>query len=184
MSTKVREIESKWHSTESIDELRTKLEESLGSKRAEVVASSGTDTYWNLGESAFVRIRPRTDGSTQLTVKRKDRGTNLNRVEIDLSIKEDQSHVMKFMQSVHGSPAGNITKAYWVYWIKGEDEHTNLSLYTVKGYAGTFIECEASTKAKLSEIEEKYLTDLGELTSELRSLYEIFILPAKERFTI
>ena len=183
MGHRNREIESKYHSEESIEALRSLLEGVLGSRMADVIASSGKDTYWALGDSKFIRIREREQGC-QVTVKSKDRGSNLNRIEIDVNCAEPVAHVTKLLEAVHGEQTGVLDKKYWVYWLRGADEHTNVSLYTVKGHAGTFIEFEASTKAKLTEIEGKYLEGLGVVTPESRSLYEIFILPLKDRPTI
>lgn len=183
MAARNREIESKWWVASSMDAVRSALESALAGKRDDVIAAQGVDTYWALTDTKFIRVRERGDGC-QITVKDKDRSSNHNRVEIDVDCVSDTKQAMKLLTAVHGESTGSLDKSYWVYWLKGKDEHTNISLYTVKGHPGTFIEFEAPTQAMLMEIEAKYLKGLGELKREPKSLYELFILPRRERFVL
>ena len=191
MAARNREIESKWYTPRPMDEVRAMLEDTLGSARDRVVADASTDLYWALTEgrqaAQFVRLRSRAEGCI-LTIKGKDRGSNTNRIEIDVPVAAPLSQAQAFAEGIWGDVTGTVTKKYWVYWLKGKDEHTNISLYAVKGHPGTFIEVEASTQKVLADLEEQFLGDLIEdgltLTQEHRSIYELFILPLKERFTL
>ena len=187
MGNRNREIESKWFSTLTMEELRARLEAGMGKRLDDVVAAQGIDTYWAISDSKFIRVRAREgtpQGACQMTVKSKDRESNQNRVEIDVDCSSPTEQTIKLLTAAMGEPTGALSKRYWVYWLRGADEHTNISLYTIKGHDGTFVEFEASTKAKLEEIESKYLPYLGSIVAKPKSLYELFILPKKERFVL
>lgn len=138
------------------------------------IVNASKDYYWHAlpnTKVSFVRLRYMPNGTGQMTTKYMDKDTNLNRVEIDVEI-DDPDQGKRFMNQVFGDPCGSIYKKYHVL-ILG-DEHTTVSIYSVRGDAGrVFVELEAKSLAALEKIEAKVGADL-ELVYEPRSLYQIF----------
>lgn len=147
------------------------------------VFDTSTDTYWHLGDSVrgdFIRMRELTEGVTQITVKGKDRLTgNLDRIEVEIETGSSRSLVRNLLTSAHGRAAGTIKKSYHVFWIVGENTHTNVSCYSVEGVAGTYIEVESTNIDKVLELEAKVISIFNRHAIHLEratgSLYEVLI---------
>lgn len=150
------------------------------------IFGSSVDTYWSLGEDVkgqFIRMRER-DGIRQITVKGKDRGSNINRIEIDVDSTSDVSTINKLLNAAHGKAAGRIGKTYYVHWLEGESEHTNVCCYCVEPefmrvYPHIVIEVESTTESKMLEIEAKVSSHFSRQGYVIErapgSLYEMFI---------
>jgi adenylate cyclase class IV len=149
------------------------LEEAFDYDRRVINASK--DYYWRPLEGmkvSFGRLRYMPNGTGQMILKHKDRGTNVNRVEIDVEV-DDPDQGKEFMAQLLGEPCGSIYKKYHVLFLG--DEHTTVSIYSVRGDNGrVFVEVEAKTEAALERIEKRTAQAGIRLEYEPRSLYEIF----------
>jgi adenylate cyclase class IV len=146
---------------------------------------SSADTYWTnpstMFDAQFARVRER-DGIRQLTVKGKDKGSNLNRIEIDLDCTSDTRSVHKFFRALLGKPSGVVTKSYFVWEL--ESEYDTVTAYTVDDHKrlenSVVIEVEAKTEAAVNDLSQKvldYFAQLGDNTVERApgSLFEMLI---------
>lgn len=184
MSYRGREIEIKLQvEGMSLAEVNAELLSLYGETKTRMVYGKSTDTYWHLPGDVgadFARMRELDDGRTQLTVKAEDRGTSIDRLEIDVDTYTAPSRVLRLMRNMLGKPAGKITKEYYVYWIS-EDEHTNVSCYSIVDPAQelVFIEVESTNQSTVLDLELKILDKLTDKVSSIRraegSLYEMFI---------
>lgn len=193
MSYRNREIESKWLiSGVTLDEVRLALEDVMMDQVQRSIFGSSVDTYWNVPEEAeaqFVRMRER-DGIRQVTVKARDRGSNINRLEVDVDSTSDVSKITRLLNALFGKPAGKVGKTYHVYW-PGDSEHTTICAYSITHVEPNFndivVEIETISESKLRELEETILGGL-EIDHEMvvrkaaGSLFELFI--TKEVSTI
>lgn len=147
------------------------------------VVGNATDIYWPAprdGVGDFVRLRKTSKGG-QITLKSTDKGSNLDRVEIDLEV-EDYKQAKELMLSLHGKPQATVTKKYNVYFL--ESEFTNVSVYQVKGDGRIFIEVESKTKGRLKEIIKELLKDAEESSSWTwiqSSIYDMFVCGKKPK---
>lgn len=183
MSHHNREIEIKLEVQAGLGEIAELLRRELNVSRS--VFDTSTDTYWNLSSDVrgdFIRMRELSKGITQVTVKGKDKGSNLNRIEVELETRTARSTVKNLIMAAHGKSAGQISKAYHVFWLDGEDEHTNVSCYEILGLVPTgitYIEIESTNEIKVLEITAKvqqHLTDCSYHVKEASgSLYEMMI---------
>lgn len=187
MSYRNREIESKllvYNTTlEQTNKILSKL---YGDVKTKLIFGSSVDTYWTISnpdvDADFIRMRER-DGIRQITVKGKDKGTNLDRLEIDIDSTTDVSKITKLLTSAHGKPAGKVGKTYYVYWI-GASEYTTVCCYSVDhngdDYPNTVVEVETTSMEKMLQLESQVLDAFREkdLTIERApgSLYDMFIL--------
>lgn len=137
---------------------------------------SSADTYWHLSpgvEGTFLRMRER-DGSTEITVKCKDRGTNLNRKETDVTSSSDIDTVRTMLTGALGEPAGIVRKIYYVYWLS---KHTTVCTYSVN--EDLYVEVETTTADRVEELEEEVLhlfrTHGIVVGRAAGSLYEMYI---------
>lgn len=149
----------------------------------DLVIGNATDIYWNAPRSGigdFVRLRKTSKGA-QITLKATDRGNNVDRVEIDLEV-DDYKQAKSLMLALHGEPKATVTKKYNVYFL--ENDHTNVSVYQVKGDNRLFIEVEATSKKRLKEIIKGLL---GAADKEWRwswvqsSIYDMFVCNKKPK---
>lgn len=190
MSYRNREIESKLLvMNSSLGEVNTVLESLFGDRKSRLLFGSSVDTYWTITDPSvdadFIRMRER-DGIRQITVKGKDRGTNLDRLEIDVDSTSEVSKITRLLSAAHGKPAGKIGKTYYVYWLEGQSEHTTICCYSVDvpgGYPHTVVEVETTTKSYMLKLEAQVLeafTRLGYVIERAPgSLFEMFILGDK-----
>lgn len=144
-----------------------------------MISGKSTDTYWAVNNpdvtADFIRIRD-LGNSAQLTVKGKDRGTNLNRLEIDVDVESSLSKVTRLVQALLGKPSGTINKEYYVYWL---DEHTNISCYQVTepAYPHIIVEIEGITEERVLELESSMIRSWGDKIERAPgSLYEMLVL--------
>lgn len=139
------------------------------------IEDGSKDFYWKIQrplKGDFIRLRYMPDGTGQLTVKEADRGSNLNRIEIDVDV-DDAEQCYKYQAHIHGEEAGSVFKNYFVMFLD-HDEHQTVSIYRVRGDSRVFVEIEAKTQAKVEELTKLIIKDVG-LTYETRSLCQIFI---------
>lgn len=190
MSYRNREIESKLlvYNT-SLDQVNKILADLFGDRKSRLLFGSSVDTYWTIADQSvdadFIRMRER-DGIRQITVKGRDRGTNLDRLEIDVDSTSDVGKITRLLTAAHGPSAGRIGKTYYVYWLTGESEHTTICCYSVDvegGYPHTVVEVETTSTEKMLGLEAQVVAEFRrrEYTIERApgSLYEMFILGKK-----
>jgi adenylate cyclase class IV len=172
-----REIELKLvvDNAKSIDEVAKKIEKVFNYKKT--LRGKSKDVYWDpiRGSKAdFVRLRNYPESWPQVTVKYTDKGSNFDRVEIDLSV-ESAKNATEIMKSLLGKPSGSVTKEYQVYFLDNKD--TNISVYKIEKDSRIFVEIEARSKKKVLDIKKslnKYIPELG-LSLVEKSLYELFV---------
>lgn len=185
MSYRNREIESKLivaGSTLSL--VNSRLEELFGQEKSKLLFGSSVDTYWRIDnpdvDADFIRMRER-DGIRQITVKGRDKGTNLDRLEVDVDSTSDVSKITKLLNSAFGKSAGRVGKTYYVYWLS---EHTTICCYSITDvtpqYDNIVVEVETTSMEKMLELEARVLTAFraADIVVERApgSLYEMFIL--------
>lgn len=176
-----REIELKLlaKNAESIDEVALKLEKVFNYKKT--IRGKSKDVYWDPVKGCkadFVRLRHYPESWPQVTVKYTDKGSNFDRVEIDLSV-ESAKNATEIMKSLLGKPRGSVTKEYQVYFL--DNKETNISIYKIEKDERIFLEIEARSKKKVLEIKKalnKYLPELGFSTVD-KSLYQLFVAQKK-----
>jgi hypothetical protein len=148
---------------------------------------SSCDHYWAVSPTKFARVRER-DGIRQLTVKSKDRGTNDNRIEVDLDCTSKLSDIGAFFKALLGPQSGTVSKSYYV-WESNQSEYDTVTAYTVTGHDFlkdvVVLEFEARTQAGVDRLEQLVLDSLrqrGNITIERApgSLYEMLILRKTE----
>lgn len=202
MSYRNREIESKLLVYDhTLGETNEVLQELFGAEKSRLIFGSSVDTYWRIDnpevDADFVRMRER-DGIRQITVKGKDKGTNLDRMEIDIDSTTDVSKITRLLTAAHGKHSGRIGKTYYVYWL-GASEYTTVCCYSVnfpdktrlvididgrssteiEQYPHTVVEVETTSKDKMLELEAKVLDGFRRQGIKVErapgSLFEMFI---------
>jgi hypothetical protein len=193
MGYKNREIESKLvvkqkpggpvANTRNVDRV---LERAFEDETKDYVEGTSNDTYWEAPSGApadFGRVREMSSGRCMLTAKGKDKGDNLDRIEVDLDVHGTPIQVVKFMENLLGVSGGTIRKTYGVYVL--ENEHTTVSLYRVHGDDRVFVEVEARTKKRMLQMEDKvkrHLLESGFDSERVeKSLFEMFIAKKEAR---
>ncbi len=127
---------------------------------------SSADHYYLVKDSSvaadFARIRER-DGIRQLTVKGKDRGSNDDRLEIDLDCTSSVNRIQAFFQALLGKPLGTVSKSYYV-WVMAASEHDTITAYTVDSDENlkdsVILEFEARTMDGVKRLENLVLDSL------------------------
>jgi hypothetical protein len=148
---------------------------------------SSNDTYFTVGDpnvvADFARVRER-DGIRQLTVKGKDKGSNDDRVEIDIDCTSPTSTILKFFTALLGPTAGIVGKSYYV-WETSASEYDTVTAYTVDTDESlknsVILEFEARTMAGVERLERLVLDSLRQhanikVERAKGSLYELCIL--------
>lgn len=92
------------------------------------------------------------DGTHQLTVKGKDRGSNENRLEVDVDTSTQAHKLKKFARSLLGKEAGEVTKEYYVYW-PCNDDHITVCCYVVELPGETELVIEESLEREVSSVQ-------------------------------
>ena len=144
----------------------------------DLVIGKSKDVYFHPpvgSEVDFARVRffPDRDGG-QLTIKASDKGNNVDRIEVDVEVK-DCDQAVKFLNHLLGrEPTGTLTKRYIVYFLDKRD--TTVSLYQLVGDSRVFLEVEARSMAKvdklLKELENILPYELERVNS---SLFQLFV---------
>jgi len=148
------------------------------------ISGISKDTYWapsRHSDCDFTRLRHRTsnDEKAQVTIKKTHRGSNLNRIEIDVEV-EDASNMYLLLNHALGKPKGEIIKDYRVYFL---NKHKNVSTYQIIKDNKIFIEIEALNSDEVRKISRK-LKDLFKnhnmnIRKVSQSLYQLFVLKEK-----
>lgn len=184
----------------SLTEVNSVLSDLYGEEKTRLLFGSSVDTYWRIDnpdvEADFIRMRER-DGIRQITVKGRDKGTNLDRLEVDIDSTSDVSKIMRLLTAAHGKPAGRIGKTYYVYWV-GKGEHTTVCCYSLNfpdkeisnrrlsevEYPHILVEVEATSMGKLLELEDQvlgaFISRCVRIERAPGSLFEMFILSKKK----
>lgn len=177
MGHKNREIEKKYviaDQTKTYNQVLTLFNTFFLEEADLVIKGAGRDDYWHPmdpSKADFIRVRPMPDGSCQLTIKYTDKGSTLDRVEIDVPIKEPaQAHA--FMSQLAGPMAGGIFKKYTVFMMDQKD--TSISLYKITGDSRVFVEIEARSVGKVDKL-YRAVNEIISITHEPRSLYQLFL---------
>lgn len=185
MSYRNREIESKLIVYDrTLTQVNEVLNELYGEDKTRLLFGSSVDTYWIIKDqdvdADFIRMRER-DGIRQITVKGKDKGTNLDRLEVDVDSTSEVSKITKLITSAFGRSVGRIGKTYYVYWL-GSSEHTTVCCYSVDvvDYPHTIVEVETTNRDHMLELEAQVIgafRSRGMIIERAPgSLYEMFIL--------
>lgn len=141
----------------------------------------GTSTDWYFKPNAvskfdFIRLRVFTDGSAEVTGKSKDRGSNFNRLEINLPTS-DAAAAEDFCRAEWGDPIHSLKKSYSVFVPSFEPE-LDVSTYVIEGVDKVFLEVEGKNEELVDGMVLALKREL-ELLDEPRSLYEMFVEPRK-----
>jgi len=127
---------------------------------------SSRDHYYQVNDpnvgADFARIRER-DGIRQLTVKGKDKGTNDDRIEIDLDSTSPLNKIQAFFTALLGKPLGIVSKSYYV-WVMAASEHDTITAYVVDSDENlknsVILEFEARTMDGVVKLENLVLDSL------------------------
>lgn len=190
ISYRNREIETKLLAFNTdLDRVNEMLNGMFGTQKTKLLFGSSVDTYWSIDredvDADFIRMRER-DGIRQITVKGKDKGTNLDRLEVDIDSTSDVSKITKLLTSAHGKPIGRIGKIYYVYWLGTYDTVCCYTVDTVGGtYPHTIIEIECTNTSRMLSLETKVLEEAKRLDIHMErapgSLYEMFLSTSVEK---
>lgn len=125
--------------------------------KQKVLFGSSADTYWPIRDpnvqADFLRVRER-DGCVQVTVKGKDRGSNLNRMEKEYVTTDSLETVIGVHTAALGKPAGIVAKSYYVYWLNATDTVCCYVL-TEPEYDHVIVEVEARSLTALIKLEAR-----------------------------
>lgn len=180
MSFRNREIESKLL-VENLSLAETnEILRSIFPDFTRSVFGTSEDIYWTINgqEAQFIRLRRRDDGVQEITVKARDRGTNLDRLEVDILSNSSPDKVVRLLTAAFGQPHPPVKKTYWVYWV-GESQHDTVCCYQVG--SEVYIELETTSKSKLLVTESKVVGEFSRRVLSVRraegSLYEMYVKP-------
>lgn len=186
MGFRGREIESKLIIPDiHFQGLCMTLDELLADQQPIVRYGSSVDTYWPVHDGRvdadFLRVRER-DGIRQITVKGKDKGHNLNRIEIDIDSTSETHKIHRLVRCLLGKPAGVIAKTYQVWELDSEYDTVCAYQVTTPRFQPMIVEVEARTEERMLELEalvrEKF-KGYGIVRSP-GSLFELFITKEKQ----
>jgi len=185
---KHREIESKfWLDAEYIEATKLMVEYYLkvvGITESDILYATTRDDYWEVpGKGDFLRLRNSSgeymDGNKktlkEITVKAKDKGCNLDRMEINVSV-EKILDTRKLLNTVLGNkPVGSINKHEAIVFApKGV-------VVSICGFTDgkVLLEVEGPSVAEI-KLHERPLRRLFGMKSEEASLFELYISPKLE----
>lgn len=146
-----------------------------------IIEGCAADTYFQPHEDMradFVRVReldePDEHGCmAQITLKHSDKNGNVNRVEIDLGVSSAEQAV-KLLTYMLGDPLGRVTKRYTVYFL--ENIHTTVSVYKVFRDKRVFVEVEALSLKRVTEITTLLRREGGlKFDRVTTSLFDMFV---------
>lgn len=169
------EVKLQLHCT-SFDTAERTLDTVLSGLWNTKLSGKSKDIYYktyNNEKVDFLRIRFLPENNSgEITVKYSDKGTNTDRVEIDLAVSDPQQATVLFTQLM-GEPAGSITKQYSVYFLPNG---ATISLYRVLGDSRLFVEVEAREQLELDRLVSNLIEDcLYDMTKINKSLFDLFI---------
>lgn len=175
MGYKNREIERKFVAVKKakLKDVSKAIQKAIG-KYDSIIREESPDYYWTVPKKVhadFIRLRFMPDGTGQLTAKWADRGSNTDRVEIDVDVHEP-NQCARYLNQIHGKCAGSVHKEYHVFFLDKLD--TTVSVYQVTGDRRVFIEIEARNIRRVNQL-VKLVGTVVEMKPEPRSLFQIFI---------
>ena len=179
MGHKMREIESKLVLRDvDLSTAVGKVRAALSDEQPIMRIGSSVDTYWPIHdgrvEGQFLRVRER-DGIRQITVKGKDRGSNLDRIEVDVDSTSAVHVIHRMVRCLLGKPAGVIAKQYTVWELESEYDTVCIYELTTPQNGGIFLEVEARSMERMLELEKQMLELFPGATRAPGSLFEMFI---------
>ena len=146
---------------------------------SKILTADTWDDYWEVpGKAQFVRVRysigrtidQESQSLKEITVKHKDRGNNLNRLELNIKIDSVETAREAYRLTL-GAPIGRIRKEETVVFCP---DGVVTSLCRINREE-TFIEVEGPTeglvKKHIKALEGRY-----EWSPEKRNLFEIYII--------
>jgi len=179
MGHRNREIELKMLVPGTYTHICEELDRILSDEKPQIRTGSSLDTYWTIhdgrAEAQFLRVRER-DGIRQITAKGKDRGTNVNRIEVDIDSTSETHRIHRLLRCVLGKPAGVVQKVYKVWEL--ESEYDTVCAYEVlepENKLGMVIEVEARTEERMRELEMLVRGAIPGVQTAPGSLYELLI---------
>jgi adenylate cyclase class IV len=147
----------------------------------EEISGNSFDLYWKTSEHAmadFVRLRRNRSGAC-VTMKSTDRGDNVDRVEVDLSVDSfKQAHSV--LSGIFPEAPTKVKKKYNVYFLENED--TTISVYAVDGDKANnvFVEVEARTLTRVKDLVKQLVEKTEwEYAWSKSSLFNIFVQEQK-----
>ncbi|NBP13540.1 hypothetical protein EBU95_03960 [bacterium] len=146
-------------------------------KPINVITDQRTDYYWAAPATDFVRVRQmekNKNGHGQMTVKKTDRGSNFDRLEIDLDIF-NVNQAVRLKTAEYGKKPKKLKKKYTILFLDRLD--TNISVYQIDKDKRIFVEVESRNARKVNKL-VKILQNRLPFPLEVirKSLYDIFIL--------
>jgi adenylate cyclase class IV len=183
MGYKNREVEVKMLAVgvKGLQTMVDRVEKALKTDQTDIIIGNAADLYWKAaqGPADFVRLRRVSNASNQgqITAKATDKGSNVDRVEIDLQT-DDFKQAKALMYAVHGEPMAEVTKKYHVYFLENSD--TTVSVYQVRNDDRVFVEVEARSQRRVKEIIKMLLADqLTEYMWVQSSIFDMFVRLAR-----
>jgi len=171
LSSVACQIEKVWHAMDKHSEA-----DASEDYDNEILVGNASDFYWNAPKGCnadFGRLRKRSGGGAQLTIKSTDRGDNVNRVEVDVDV-DDHGQAYEFMTGLLGEPTAKVTKKYSVFFL--ENQHTNISVYQIRGDDRVFVEVEAKTLKRVIQILNTVIDSTNYEYSWIKSsVYQMFV---------
>lgn len=122
------------------------------------------DYFWPTKNGDFLRLRATNN---QLTLKRTDRGSIQNRLEINAVVETNK--MLELLKEERGEPSLRVEKDYIVYRMP---DNAEISLYQAKNNPSVFLEVEAHSLRTLKSYCAK-LAKFLELELQTESLYAI-----------
>ena len=179
MGHRMREIESKLLVGGTYEFVCAGLDALLSDQQPIIRIGTSVDTYWSIDnpdvEGQFLRVRER-DGIRQVTVKGKDRGDNLNRIEVDIDSTSEVHKIHRLIRCTLGKPAGTVAKQYRVWEL--ESEYDTVCAYVVSRPAndlGVIVEVEARSEERMLELERMVCQQLTHAVRAPGSLFEMLV---------
>lgn len=184
MGHRNREIELKLMVPGTFEEVCSTLQLLLSDHQPIVRLGTSVDTYWHINnpdvDADFLRVRER-DGIRQITVKGKDRGDNINRIEVDIDSTSETHRIHRLVRCALGKPAGVISKTYKVWELESEYDTVCAYQLSTPVTSGVFIEVEARSEDRMRELERLVRVAYTEAAPAPGSLYEMFVTPAPRK---
>jgi len=174
---RTREIESKFR-IESYAEAKRILA-TLYPEAETVLIADTIDTYYEVpGRADFVRLRNSWGATSEgipkklkeITVKRKDKGDNVNRLELNLKIESIET-ARAILNLALGPSTARIDKHELVYFLGG-NEHTVISVCRIG--REIFLEVEADSLESVERHVERIGRELS-LKPSPKSLFELYV---------
>lgn len=187
----MREIEKKYlihgHTLDSLSNLISGTLAGLTQDTFTVITGCRTkDTYWTvpaLSSLQFIRTRDSVGESTsgeyhilkEITVKAKDQGNNLNRLELNLAIKNVKLANQLLTLLLGTEAVGVISKTEHIWFVHNTGVQGEIVLSVCLIGKDLFLEVEGPTEEIVEEYSELVTRHLGSFTLESQNLFERYI---------